>query len=468
MDRWIRWEGTSARVTGSGHTGAARQPTRARTHGAKRPGCRAPVPRTPHDDGRMTDAAARRPVDGDETRAANRAWWDGEADDYYAEHGAFLGDSELRLGPGGLDRGRARPARGARRHDRARDRRRRRPVLALAGRARATCAVVASDLSMGMLRTARRIEAEHRTPAHGSVPLPLLQCDGLALPFGDATVDRRVHGLRRRALRRGQRRGACAEAARVLRPGGRFVFSTSHPVRWAFPDDPGADGLTATTSYFDRTPVRRERGGGRDLRRAPPHPRRPRAPGRRGRARARRPRRARVAGAQRRGLGRLVARCAARCCRAPRSSSPTARAEGRVRRASGACGTTRWSAAVPPRSAPSCPGRGAPSCASAAAGMGAHPAVEVCLALACRPRSRCRGRARTAGEDEEQAARRARASRGLPRTIGAAGDEVELGVVRLGVLDVRGDRLVREAQLEVEDGRAVVELRTWASVWSMI
>ena len=45
-----------------------------------------------------------------------------------------------------------------------------------------------------------------------------------------------------------------AEAARVLRPGGRFVFSTSHPVRWAFPDDPGPAGLTATTSYFDRTP----------------------------------------------------------------------------------------------------------------------------------------------------------------------------------------------------------------------
>ena len=40
----------------------------------------------------------------------------------------------------------------------------------------------------------------------------------------------------------------------MLRPGGRFVFSTSHPVRWAFPDDPGRHGLTATASYFDRTP----------------------------------------------------------------------------------------------------------------------------------------------------------------------------------------------------------------------
>ena len=40
----------------------------------------------------------------------------------------------------------------------------------------------------------------------------------------------------------------------MLRPGGRFVFSTTHPLRWAFPDDPGPGGLTATQSYFDRTP----------------------------------------------------------------------------------------------------------------------------------------------------------------------------------------------------------------------
>jgi hypothetical protein len=44
-----------------------------------------------------------------------------------------------------------------------------------------------------------------------------------------------------------------AEAARVLRSGGRFVFSTTHPVRWAMPDDPGERGLRVTQSYFDRT-----------------------------------------------------------------------------------------------------------------------------------------------------------------------------------------------------------------------
>jgi hypothetical protein len=44
------------------------------------------------------------------------------------------------------------------------------------------------------------------------------------------------------------------EVARVLRPGGRWVFAVTHPIRWIFPDDPGPSGLTVTQSYFDRTP----------------------------------------------------------------------------------------------------------------------------------------------------------------------------------------------------------------------
>jgi SAM-dependent methyltransferase len=44
------------------------------------------------------------------------------------------------------------------------------------------------------------------------------------------------------------------EVRRVLRPGGRFVFSVTHPIRWAFPDEPGPEGLSVSASYFDRTP----------------------------------------------------------------------------------------------------------------------------------------------------------------------------------------------------------------------
>ena len=40
----------------------------------------------------------------------------------------------------------------------------------------------------------------------------------------------------------------------MLRPGGRFAFSITHPTRWMFPDDPTEGGLVADSSYWDRTP----------------------------------------------------------------------------------------------------------------------------------------------------------------------------------------------------------------------
>ena len=209
---------------------------------------------------------ARRPVGDDETRAANRAWWDAEADDYHAEHGAFLGDSEFVWGPEGWTEGELDLLE-------VRDGMTVLEIGAGAGQCSRWLArehpgvrVVASDLSMGMLRTARRIDGDARrrgavtgADAGGTAsdvprrPLPLLQCDGLALPLADACVDRvfTAYGVVPFVADSG---AVLAEAARVLRPGGRFVFSTSHPVRWAFPDDPGPAGLTATTSYFDRTP----------------------------------------------------------------------------------------------------------------------------------------------------------------------------------------------------------------------
>ena len=213
----------------------------------------------------MSGEALRAPLGGDETRAANRSWWDGESQDYYAEHGAFLGDAEFVWGPEGwtedqLDLVQVRDGM---------------TVLEI-GAGAAQCSrwlarthdvrVVASDLSMGMLRQAHRIDgaagADAGRPASDSShrPLPLLQCDGLAIPLADACVDRvfTSYGVIPFVADSG---AVMREAARVLRPGGRFVFSTSHPVRWAFPDDPGPAGLTAMTSYFDRTPyVEREAG----------------------------------------------------------------------------------------------------------------------------------------------------------------------------------------------------------------
>ena len=47
------------------------------------------------------DGAERRASPDEETARANRRWWDAEAADYYAEHGAFLGDADFVWGPEG-------------------------------------------------------------------------------------------------------------------------------------------------------------------------------------------------------------------------------------------------------------------------------------------------------------------------------------------------------------------------------
>ncbi len=203
----------------------------------------------------VSDGVGRRTADTGETHSANRSWWDGEAAEYYAEHGTFLGDDEFVWGPEGwtedmLDLLRA--TAGQR-------------ILEI-GAGAGQCArwlmrhvgasVVASDLSAGMLRVG--LEVSERT---GIAP-PLVQCDGLALPFGDASFDTvfTAYGVVPFVA---DSAAVMAEVARVLRPGGRFVFSTTHPIRWAFPDDPSEAGLTARMSYFDRTPYVESDGDGR-------------------------------------------------------------------------------------------------------------------------------------------------------------------------------------------------------------
>ncbi len=176
-----------------------------------------------------------------ESVRANRSWWDAAAADYLAEHGAALGGDRFVWGPEGLDEesaGLLGPVAG-------------RDVLEVgcgAGQCTRWLAaqgarVVGLDLSVAMLRA---------DAARAPLP-PVLQADARRLPFADSSFDLACSAY-----------GAVpfvadpetimAEVARVLRPGGRWVFSFSHPVRWAFPDDPGPGGLTAVRSYFDTTP----------------------------------------------------------------------------------------------------------------------------------------------------------------------------------------------------------------------
>lgn len=191
---------------------------------------------------------SRRIAGPQETAAANRSWWDAEAGAYYAEHGAFLGDDEFVWGPEGWresELGLLGPVDGRR-------------VLEI-GAGAGQCArwlagrgakVVATDLSAGMVRQGLDLNLRVTPPA---VAVPFVQCDAVALPFEDQTFDLTFTAYGAVPFIADTSR-LMREVARVLRPGGSFVFSTTHPFRWAFPDDPGPGGLTVNQSYFDRTP----------------------------------------------------------------------------------------------------------------------------------------------------------------------------------------------------------------------
>jgi SAM-dependent methyltransferase len=201
-----------------------------------------------------TAGIARRHADSAESVDANRLWWDADADSYLAEHGDFLGDVGFRWCPEGLEEKTARLL-----GDLAGRR-----VLEV-GCGSAPCArwlatqgarPVAFDLSAGMLGHARA--AADRSGVH----VPLVQAEAERLPFGDGSFDLACSAFGAVPFVADSGR-VMAEVARVLRPGGRWVFSVTHPMRWIFPDDPGPEGLTAGTPYFDRTPYVEVDAGGR-------------------------------------------------------------------------------------------------------------------------------------------------------------------------------------------------------------
>jgi SAM-dependent methyltransferase len=184
-------------------------------------------------------------VTAEQSVRANRTWWDADAAAYLAEHGDFLGEVDFVWCPEGLREADAHllgPLSGQR-------------VLevgcgaAMCSRWLATrgAVPVAFDLSGSMLRHAAA--AADRS----GVAVPLVQADAQRLPFADASFDVACTAFGAVPFV-ADSAAVMREVARVLRPGGRWVFATTHPLRWVFPDDPGPAGLTAVNPYFDRSP----------------------------------------------------------------------------------------------------------------------------------------------------------------------------------------------------------------------
>lgn len=204
---------------------------------------------SPSDAPRPQVVPGRARIDSQASDRASRSWWDSDADTYHRTHGSFLGvdsaDGEFVWCPEGLHEGDVHLLGDVRGKD----------VLEV-GCGSAPCArwlgahgarAVGLDISMAMLRTGRdaAVLDRHRTP--------LVQASAEGLPFADGSFDIACSAFGAVPFV-ADSGNVMAEVARVLRPGGSWVFAVNHPMRWIFPDDPGPDGLTATIPYFDRTP----------------------------------------------------------------------------------------------------------------------------------------------------------------------------------------------------------------------
>ncbi len=187
----------------------------------------------------------RRAVDEAESRAANGPDWDRYADDYQATHGEFLGDAGFVWGPEGLTE----EAAGILGDVAGRD------VLEVGSGAGQCSRWVRArgGRGVGLDLSHRQLQHSRRLDESTGLSVPSVRATATALPFRDACFDAVFSSFG--ALQFvADLDEAIGEVARVLRPGGRFAFSITHPTRWMFPDDPGADGLVASQSYWDRTP----------------------------------------------------------------------------------------------------------------------------------------------------------------------------------------------------------------------
>lgn len=104
--------------------------------------------------------------------------------------------------------------------------------------------VTGVDNSAAQLATARRLAAEH------GLPISWIHADAEHLPLPSGCADFAISEYGAALWCRPER--WLAEAARILRPGGRLVFLTSHPLAAiCIPPDGAAVNTTVNRGYFD-------------------------------------------------------------------------------------------------------------------------------------------------------------------------------------------------------------------------
>jgi SAM-dependent methyltransferase len=187
----------------------------------------------------------RRTLSASESLRAARSWWDASATDYQAEHGDFLGDADFLWGPEGLRESEA---------GLLGDVAGRRVLEVGAGAAQCSrwlarqgAEPVGIDVSASQLAHARKLDERAGTRTR------VVLADAQRLPLRDEAFDLACSAYGALPFV-ADSAAVMSEVARVLRPGGHWVFAVTHPIRWCFADDPGPGGLTVQTSYFDRRP----------------------------------------------------------------------------------------------------------------------------------------------------------------------------------------------------------------------
>lgn len=191
--------------------------------------------------------------------AVARSHWDGDAHRYAAEHADYLTDFYWC------------PERVRERDVRLLEDVRGKRILEL-GAGTAPCSAwvaahggmaVAQDISGEMLRRALVTdESSHRisgtstdanrgTDEDPTGELHLVQSDAAVLPFADSVFDATFSSFGALPFI-GDLGSSLMEIRRVLKPGGRCVLASNHPMAWVFVDDPGPAGLLAQVPYFQR------------------------------------------------------------------------------------------------------------------------------------------------------------------------------------------------------------------------